>query len=199
MSKIFDETIEARRSIYAISKETVASDEKIMKLIEHAVKFAPSAFNSQSARVLVLLGKEHNQLWDFTKEILRKIVPAASFPDTEAKLNSFQNGYGTILYFEDQSTVQGLQNNYPLYRDNFPSWSLQSSGMLQLIIWSSLESEGFGASLQHYNPLIDEKVKSFWKLPDSWKLIGEMPFGKPLAQADPKTFLPLEDRIKVFN
>lgn len=199
MSKNFDEIIEARRSIYAISKETIASDEKIIALIEHAVKFSPSAFNSQSARVLVLLGKEHDQLWDFTKEILRKIVPAASFPGTEAKLNAFQSGYGTILYFEDQNTVQELQNNYPLYRDNFPSWSLQSSGMLQLIIWSSLESEGFGASLQHYNPLIDEKVKSFWKLPDSWKLIGEMPFGKPLAQADSKTFLPLEDRIKVFS
>lgn len=199
MSKSFNETIEVRRSIYAISKETVISDEKIIELIEHAVKYAPSAFNSQSARVLVLLGKQHDQLWDFTKEILREIVPAASFPDTEAKLNSFQEGYGTILYFEDQSTVQGLQNNYPLYRDNFPSWSLQSSGMLQFIIWSSLESEGFGVSLQHYNPLIDEKVKSFWKLPDSWKLIGEMPFGKPVAPANPKTFLPLEDRIKVFK
>jgi predicted oxidoreductase (fatty acid repression mutant protein) len=71
--------------------------------------------------------------------------------------------------------------------------------MLQFIIWTSLETEGFGASLQHYNPLIDEKVKSAWNIPDSWKLLSQMPFGKPLMQADPKTFLPLEDRIKVFK
>jgi predicted oxidoreductase (fatty acid repression mutant protein) len=199
MSENFREAVETRRSIYNISKEPVTSDEEILELIRHAVKYAPSAFNSQSARVLVLLGSEHDKLWDLTKNILRKIVPAANFSATEAKLNAFRSGYGTILYFEDQSTVKELQEKFVSYKDNFPLWSLQSSGMLQYIVWTSLEAKGFGATLQHYNPLIDEDVKASWNIPNSWKLLAEMPFGKPVAQADPKTFLPLEERIKIFK
>ena len=30
--------------------------------------------------------------------------------------------------------------------------------MLQLVVWTALEAEGLGATLQHYNPLIDDEV-----------------------------------------
>ncbi|MGD8401737.1 MAG: nitroreductase family protein [Bacillota bacterium] len=191
--------VKDRRSFYAIGKDRVLSDEKIVAIIRHAVQYAPSAFNSQSARVLVLLGKEHDRLWTFIKDILKGIVPPEQFLPTEKKINAFQNGYGTVLYFEDQDTVSDLQRKYPLYQQNFPIWSIQSSGMLQYSIWMLLEEAGFGASLQHYNPLIDEKVKSTWNLPKTWELLAEMPFGKPLAAPDAKIFLPLDDRIKVFQ
>lgn len=69
--------------------------------------------------------------------------------------------------------------------------------MLQFVIWTALENEGLGASVQHYNPLIDEKVKTSWIIPQSWKLIAQMPFGKPTAPAGEKEFKPLEERIKV--
>ena len=59
--------------------------------------------------------------------------------------------------------------------------------------------EGFGASLQHYNELIEVEVKREWNLPDKWKLISQMPFGKPTVQPDEKQFQPLEDRIKIFK
>ncbi len=75
------------------------------------------------------------------------------------KINSFASGYGTILYFEDMSVVEDLQKQFALYKDNFPVWSQQSSAMHQFVIWTSLEIEGFGASLQHYNELIEEDVK----------------------------------------
>lgn len=71
--------------------------------------------------------------------------------------------------------------------------------MLQYIIWTSLQIEGFGVSLQHYNPLIDDEVKKEWKVPDSWKLIGQMPFGKPTAPPDEKEVKPLEERIRIFK
>lgn len=199
MSKEFNSAIKERRSIYAISKESPITDDSIQKIIEHAVKHTPSAFNSQSARVVVLLGENHNKLWDITKETLRKIVPAESFSSTEDKINSFRNGYGTVLFFEDQSVIEGLQKQFELYKDNFPIWSLQSSGMLQLVIWTSLENEGLGASLQHYNPLIDDEVKKQWNIPEEWKLIGQMPFGKPTAPAGEKQFNPIENRVKLFK
>lgn len=199
MQKDFWEAVNGRRSFYAIGKEPVLSNEEIIKLVENAVKQAPSAFNSQGSRAVVLLGKEHDRLWDLTTETLRSIVPAENFASTEQKMKAFRGGYGTVLFFEDQPTVQGLQNQFPLYGDNFPVWSLQSSGMLQYLVWVALEAVGFGASLQHYNPLIDEKVEKAWNVPKTWKLLGQMPFGKPLAAPDAKTFLPISDRVKIYQ
>jgi uncharacterized protein len=199
MSKDFYTSVQERRSIYGISKESPVSDERILEVINNAVKHAPTAFNSQTGRVLVLFGEHHNRLWDITKEILRKKVPAEKFAPTEEKMNSFRSGYGSVLYFEDQSVVEGLQNKFPSYKDNFPIWSQQGSGILQFIVWTSLENEGLGASLQHYNPLIDEDVKKEWSVPDSWKLIAQMPFGKSTAPAGDKEFMALEERVKVFK
>ena len=199
MEKDFYTAVKERRTIYGISKETVVLDERIQEVINYAVKHAPSAFNSQSGRVAVLLGEHHNKLWDITKETLRKIIGEDRFAATEEKLKSFRSGYGTLLFFEDNSIVEKLQNDFPTYKDNFPLWSLQSSGMLQYIIWTALEIEGFGVSLQHYNPLINDEVKREWNIPGSWKLIAQMPFGKPTAKPDVKQFQPLEERIKVFK
>ncbi|WP_028549711.1 nitroreductase family protein [Paenibacillus sp. UNC451MF] len=190
--------IRERRTIYGLSKESTISDERIVQIVEESVKHTPSAFNSQSARVVVLFGEQHNTLWDITKETLRAIAKG-DFQATEQKMNGFRNAHGTVLYFEDMSVIDGLQSSFPLYKDNFPVWSMQSNGMLQLVIWTALESEGLGANLQHYNPLIDDKVKATWKLPDTWKLLAQMPFGKPTAPAGDKEFKPLEERMKVFK
>ncbi|PLR69045.1 nitroreductase family protein [Bacillus sp. PAMC26568] len=198
-TKDFYSAVESRRSIYSISNEAVVSDERIKEVIEHAVKHTPSAFNSQSARVVVLMGENHSKFWDITTETLRKIVPADQFGPTQEKMNAFGSGYGTVLFFEDQAVVESLQQQFAAYADNFPLWSQQSNGMLQFVIWTSLELEGFGASLQHYNPLIDEEVKSEWNIPQGWKLFAQMPFGKPTAPAGDKEFSPLEERVKFHN
>jgi predicted oxidoreductase (fatty acid repression mutant protein) len=199
MSKDFNTAIKNRRSIYGISKEVSVSQDKIQEVINHAVMHTPSAFNSQSARVIVLFGNNHDKLWDITKETLRKVVPADKFASTDEKINSFKNGYGTVLFFEDTSIIEGLQQQFPLYKDNFPVWSQHSNGMLQFVTWTSLELEGLGASLQHYNPLIDEEIRQQWSIPANWKLIAQMPFGKPTAEPGEKQFHPLEARVKVFK
>lgn len=199
MNHNFAKAIENRRSIYAIGKESPITDQEIQGIIEHSVKHTPTSFNSQSARAVLLLGKTHERLWDLTLEILKKIVPENAFGSTEAKITSFRNGHGTVLFFEDQEVVQGLQEKYSLYKDNFPIWSLQSSGMLQLIVWTALEEAGLGANLQHYNPLIDEQVKREWELPEHWKLIAQMPFGIPLAAPEEKNYRPIETMVKTFE
>lgn len=199
MSRTFLEAVENRRTFYAISKESPISKDDIQRIVEQAVKFDPTAFNSQSARVVLLFGKEHDELWNITEDALRKVVPADAFAQTQERIASFRNGFGTVLFFEDQDVVEGLQKQFSLYKDNFPLWSLQSSGMLQFIVWTALEEQGLGVSLQHYNPLIDNQVKSRWNVPGNWKLWGQMPFGKPAGAPDEKQFLPLDDRIKVFG
>lgn len=199
MSKDFSVAVQERRSIYGICKETVVPNERIQEIIEAAVKHTPSAFNSQSGRVLVLLGNHQDKLWTMTKETLRKMLPAEAFPPTEEKINSFQSGYGTVLFFEDESVIQELQNKFALYKDNFPIWSHHASGMLQFVVWTALEAEGFGATLQHYGALIEDQVRAEWNVPSTWKLIAQLPFGKPTVTPGDKDFKPLEDRVKFFK
>ncbi len=102
------------------------------------------------------------------------------------------------MFFEDEAVIESLQKQFPSYKDAFPAFSSQSSGMLQFVVWTALEQEGLGASLQHYNPIIDSAVKAEWGIPPNWKLMSQMPFGKPLVNPGEKTFQPLEDRIKFF-
>ena len=191
----FFQAVKNRRTIYGISKEVTVPDARIQEIISQAVKHTPSAFNSQTARVVVLFDESHNKLWDITAATLRKLV-TGDFAATEQKLSGFRNGYGTILFFEDQAVVTSLQEKFPSYKDNFPLWSLQSSGMLQLVIWTALEAEGLGANLQHYNPAIDDEVKKTWEIPEEWLLLAQMPFGKKTAPAGEKEFQPLESRVR---
>lgn len=109
--------------------------------------------------------------------------------------------------------------------------------MHQLVVWTALEAEGLGtsslktciilanayilylsmtiparppkgASLQHYNPLVDPLLSSEpgWNISSSWKLIAQMPFGTPTAWPEPKPDgnyngmkRPLEERLRVLN
>ncbi|MDM5212892.1 nitroreductase family protein [Peribacillus sp. NJ4] len=199
MTKDFYTAIKERRSYYGINKEVQVSDEKIKEIVEFAVKHTPSAFNSQSSRLIVLSGSAHDKLWDITTQALRKAVGEGDFSGTQQKMDSFKAGYGTILFFEDESVVKSLQEQFATYADNFPIWSQQTSGMHQLVVWTALEAEGLGATLQHYNPLIDDEVKKAWDVPSNWKLIAQMPFGNPTAQPGDKEFKPLEDRIKYYK
>ena len=132
-------------------------------------------------------------------DALRAVVPADKFAPTEAKIQGFAAAYGTVLFFEETSVVEKMQQQFAAYAANFPIWAQQANGMLQYAVWMLLEEQGFGVSLQHYNPLIDEQVKRTWGLPASWKLIAEMPFGTPLAAPGEKAFAPLESRMKVFE
>lgn len=195
----FLNSVKERRTYYGISNEAIVAEKDIESIVSQAVLHTPSSFNSQSARVVVLFGKEHEKLWNIAKEALRKIVPADSFAATEAKIDSFKAGYGSVLYFEDQSVVKGLQEQFPLYAANFPVWSNQSSGMLQFVVWTALEQTGLGASLQHYSPLIDADVRKEWNISESWTLLAQMPFGKPVADPGEKQFSPIEERVKVYR
>jgi uncharacterized protein len=195
----FYQAVLDRRSIYDLLDTPVLSDDELIEKIGYALKHTPTAFNSQSDRVVVLLGDAHHKLWDMTKEILRQIVPQDAFASTEAKMESFRKAYGTILYFEDRDIVTGLQQQFPLYKDNFPIWSQQQNGMLQYVIWTTLTVEGYGASLQHYNPLIDEAIAKEWNIPASWKLTAQMPFGTIGQPADEKSFNPLEERLVIHR
>jgi uncharacterized protein len=92
-----------------------------------------------------------------------------------------------------------MGTKFPIYSDKFPVWATQSDGMLQYVIWTALEACNLGANLQHYNPVIDQKVSEQWKVPPSWKLNAQLVFGGRTNEPDERTFMPMEDRYKVFG
>lgn len=197
MDKNFIDMIKMRRSRYELTNTSPLSEEQINELVEQVVQHVPSAFHSESARAVILFQEAHHQLWDITTQTLKAIVPANKFAGTQKKMNAFDQAYGTILFFEDQAVVSGLQKDFPLYKEVFPVWSNQSAGMVQFAVWTALAEAGLGASLQHYNPLIDEAVKKRFVLPAEWKLMAQMPFGKATAPDEDKTFQDIKTRVFV--
>ncbi|TCD47439.1 nitroreductase family protein [Chlorobium sp. N1] len=199
MKRDFLEAVACRRSIYAIGPEPCAGYDRVAEVVRHALLHAPSTFNSQSARAVVLTLEPHRRLWDIVLDTLKGLVPEDAFRQTALKISGFRAGAGTVMFFEDQAVVRDLQERYPLYADKFPEFSLQSSGMAQFIVWTALSDEGCGASLQHYNPLIDEAVAAEWNLPSSWRLISQLVFGSVREAPLQKSFSPIEDRVLVIG
>ena len=64
MSAPFFKAVQDRRSVYAITSDSPISDEKIREVVEEAVKWAPSSFNMQSGRVVVVTGDMNQKVWD---------------------------------------------------------------------------------------------------------------------------------------
>lgn len=200
MERNLKEALKHRRSYYALGNQTPIPDDKIGEILDFAALHTPSAFNSQSSRMVLLLKEQHQRLWDIVRNTLKNRIPATAYASTEAKINkSFAAGYGTVLFFEDTAIIKGLQKDFPSYKEKFPQWSQHTSGMHQLVVWTMLEDAGFGASLQHYNPLIDEEVLATWKLPATWELIAQMPFGSPLEPPQKKEYQPVGDSVRIFK
>ncbi|MCT8089263.1 nitroreductase family protein [Acinetobacter sp. C_4_1] len=188
-----------RRTIYAIGQNVPITADQIEEVIKDAVRNSPSAFNSQTSRVVTLYGDSHAKFWNIVRETLRKLVPEEAFENTNTKINGFAAGYGTVLFFEDQDVVKSLQEQFPLYAEHFPAWSEHSTGIAQFAVWSSLAEQHIGASLQHYNPVIDDEVAATFDIPKNWKLRAELVFGSIEAPAGEKTFLDDSIRFKRFD
>lgn len=200
MNRSFKEALQHRRSYYALGSERLVDRSDVEEMVEFALMHVPSAFNSQSSRIILLMGHAHRRFWQIVKDTLQAQIPPEVFVRTEKKINqSFASGYGTLLFFEDRSVVQMMEQKFTLYTSYFSKWSQQTSAMHQLALWCMLEDRGLGASLQHYNPLIDETVRQEWDLPVMWELVAQMPFGYPLTVPATKSHEPVAERMRVYE
>ena len=187
MERTFWEAVAWRRSHYKLSSRAQVSDKRVEEMLESALLYTPTPFNVQSARMVLLIGDQHRELWDIVENTLRGIVTADRFAATQTKIHdSFRNGRGTVLFYEDKVAIEQLKQRFPTYADAIDGFALQSSAMYQYVVWVGLEDMGYGASLQHYNPLIDDTVMRRWLIPPSWRLIAQMPFGTSLETPAPR-------------
>ncbi|WGV13527.1 nitroreductase family protein [Psychrobacter maritimus] len=195
LQQAFDE----RRSVYALGNELPVEPQAIVNMAERVLLHTPSAFNSQSSRLVVLFGAEHQRLWDIAEEKLRAAVGDGDFSGSKQKLDGFRAAAGTVLFYEDKNVTQSLQEQFALYADRFPVWAQQTSAMHQYAMWTELRTLNVGANLQHYNPLVDEDAAKAFAIPDSWELVAQMPFGNIVEPAGEKTYQPVNERMKVLG
>lgn len=191
MTKI-TEALALRRTYYNIGKNLPVEEQQVIDTVKELTELVPDAFNMKSARVVVALGAKQDELWDTIYDVFGGKV-------AREKIDSFKAGAGTVLYFYDEEVIRSMQAAVPAYADNFPLWANHANGMLQISVWTALREMNIGASLQHYNPVIDEAVRKLFDLPESYKLVAQMPFGSIEAQPDPKDKEDIDARVKIVK
>ena len=173
MNSQFNSLAANRRSIYALGDNLSQTPEEIFDLVKQTIKNSPTAFNSQTVRAVVLFGKSSDKVWEIVEDALRKIAKSPdAFEQTKSKIS---------------------------YAANFANWAEQGLGGAQQAVWTALAEQGIGASLQHYNPLIDDAIHQVFNLPADWQLRAEMPFGSIEAPAGEKAQLDDEEMFKLIK
>ena len=193
-----------RISCYTLTKESPISDDRINEIVGFAIKHAPSSFNVQSARAVILTKSHHDKLWDIADSTAKAKKSEKEYGMLGGMVKGFAGAYGTVLWFEDTEALDGLAAKNPMFGHLVPQWGDHSSGMHQFIVWTALELEGLGCNLQHFNfmPEFSEEVSKQWNLPKSWQLKSQLVFGKPedgLVRKRERTYAPVEDRVRLIN
>ncbi|KAK3386509.1 putative fatty acid repression mutant protein [Podospora didyma] len=196
------EAFKNRRTLYTLSDKGLAiSQSRILDIIRAAVLHTPTPFNCQNGRVVLLVGDEHKKFWDLAGEIALATVGGEVFERAyEPRVKMFRAAYGTVLFYSDPAALKALEAKWPpTVIDKFPDWEQQANGMLHYAVWTMLTAEGLGCSLQHYNPMVDDRVCKEWDIPAGWKLGAQLVFGAPAGPFREKTFEPVEERLFAYG
>jgi predicted oxidoreductase (fatty acid repression mutant protein) len=171
----FQNVLNLRRTRYNLRKQTRYENELITERIKSAVALSPTSFNNQSVYVKVLYGKDALRIWG----ILHEVLPAVP----EEKLDAFRKSEAVALFFTNTEIVEQNKIDIPFYADNFDSWAEQNQAMATINVWNTLTDLELSANLQHYNPVIDEKIQEEFKIDKKFKLRSQLVFGEN-ADAD---------------
>lgn len=193
------DVMEKRRSIRKLSKILDFDDRMLEGILKEAM-LVPSAFNMQSYRIVALSGEGHDRLWGIVEASLLAKLGEERFALTKTpeKISGFRGGNGTLLFFEDLAVVEEKGDIAKSYKDTFPDWSQQGSGIIQYAVWLLLTEQGISASLQHYHKLIEDKVREEWHIPPTWKLISQMPYGKAEETPGVRELIPFKEMVKFY-
>ncbi|HBU12950.1 MAG TPA: hypothetical protein DEB31_09585 [Clostridiales bacterium] len=189
--------VKNRRSYYDYTKESTLADEELKALLRQALYHVPTAHNTQLTRIVLLLSGQHDLFWDMVLEAILEKNPGKEMKTSREKIAKFKNAYGTALFFNDQKTLRAAIEEMPAYKSQHETWAQHGSAMLQYVVWCLLEEAGMGASLQHYNPIVDERVYEGFGIDRDFKLIAQMPFGVTVDEPWNKTYIPISERFFV--
>lgn len=195
----FLDLLEKRRSIYTIGTNSDYTKEEITERIRDVVKQVPTAFNSQTTRVVVLFDEAKDKFWDHIYDVQKDVLEGDVWEMMSGTITGSKNGIGTVLFFEDidavkQMPAQGIRGE--AYKQN-------NNANAQYAVWLALTEMDLGATLQHFNvgyeQGFDRGTKEMFDLPDSYEMLAQMPFGSIEQEAGEKDHIDTDEQVKVFE
>ena len=197
----FQEAVAARHSAYMLDDDISSVGVTLDDVVENLRRIAPnvpSSYNTQSVRMVVLGGEDHRVFWGIVEDVLRaKVADEQKFKRTEVKIRNFGKAAGTILFYEIDALTDKLVEANPSYADAFPVWAEHGNAMMQFATWAALFEMGLGANIQHYNPIIDERVRETFSIPEGYRLVSQIVFGRISAEGARKDKLPGDAIVSV--
>lgn len=190
-----------RHSRYDLNASMPSPIEKVEEMLAGVLRTVPSAYNTQPVRMCLLTGKAHRRHWDLIKELLIDKIGEERYAEgTADKIRSFHDAAGTILFFDDETVTEEMKEKFPTYADHFTHWAEQVQGSHQYAAWLGVTELGYGASLQHYIGLDDDRVRQDVGVPDSFRFIAELVFGgMNSTDTEDKEKEPLAKTLKVIS
>lgn len=190
----YQEAVSARYSAYMLDDDIASAGvtmDDVIRMLETMSPNVPSSFNAQSVRMVILAGEDHRRFWAIVEDILRrKVGDEQRFRKTEIKLRNFAKAAGTILFYEIDSSAASLAEQYPSYADAFPVWAEHGNAMMQFAVWTAMYDIGLGANIQHYNPIVDDAVREEFGIPEGYRLVAQLVFGRIAGESERKDKLP---------
>lgn len=194
-----------RRTIYGLRDTSPVPDSRIEQIVKEVISFSPSSYNTQPGRITLVLGQKHKDLWDAIISTAEPILKGAG-PDVwdmmAPRFQGFKNAYGSVLFWVRGQTIKESQETHKSAAHMFAQFSEHASGMAQILLWTALELEGFGANLQHMAaiPPVEAVIKKFAGVSDDYSLKANLNFGAP-AQPHPEVpeKLPISETLTILK
>lgn len=195
----FTDLVKQRRTAYAIGKNTELSNKEIADRIREVTKDIPTAFNSQTTRLVVVFGEDNVKLWDHIYDVQKDVMEGDMWEMMSGVMQGAKAGIGTVLFFEDRDAVAGALGE----NERANVYKQHHSANTQYGIWLALTELGLGGSLQHMNigfeQGFDKSIKEMFDLPASYELIAQMPFGSIEAPANEKDYIDGDKQVRVIG
>jgi len=195
----FVELVEKRRSVYSLGTDSQYTKNEIENRIREVVKQVPTAFNSQTTRVVVLFDEASNKFWDHIYDVQKDILEGGMKDWMSGVVNGAKNGIGTVLFFEDLDAV----NKMPTAGARTEAYKQNNNANAQYAVWLALTELGLGANLQHFNigyeQGFDKATREMFNLPETYEMIAQMPFGSIEQEIGEKELIDSAVQVKVFD
>ena len=190
------DVIEKRRSNYDLGNNLEISKKDLINLLRKIIYYAPSPFNVQSSKIVLLNKKSHHLLWTtVVEEYLKKNNNGDLLDSDKARIKREDKAYGTILFYKDERVIEEFKEKLDTYEQkSLDSWCIEESAMLQMNIWNELRLRNIGAHIVHFDD-IDEEVSVAFDIDKNYKLVAMMVFGNIIQEAAVK---PKKDIDKRF-
>lgn len=195
----FVELAEKRRSVYALGTDSKYTQKDIEARIREVVKQVPTAFNSQTTRIVVLFDEASTKFWDHIYDVQKNVLEGGMVDWMNGVVTGAKNGIGTVLFFEDRDAVKEM----PAQGAREEAYKQNNNANAQYGVWLALAEMNLGASLQHFNvgyeQGFDKATKAMFNLPASYEMIAQMPFGSIEQELSEKEHIDTDVQVKVFS